>query len=169
MLVDVNKPTIFLFTDASADPKTKIGYGAYLLLDKSNLESPLSKLKVNIKRFENTSSSKLELEALLWALQEIPIKDSKIVIYTDCQNIISLKKREDGLKKSNFMTKKGTLLANHELYKEFYKFTDLYECNFIKVKGHKRGEEKNRIDNYFTLVDKESREALRKNMKAIAS
>ena len=169
MLRDINKPTLFLFTDASADPKTKIGYGAYLLLDKSNLESPLSKLKVNIKRFEDTSSSKLELETLLWALQGIPIKDSKIVIYTDCQNIISLKQREDGLKKSNFMTKKGTLLKNHELYKEFYKFTNLYECNFIKVKGHKRGEEKNRIDNYFTLVDKESREALRKNMKATAS
>ncbi|MCK9474230.1 RNase H family protein [Sulfurimonas sp.] len=161
MYVDINKPTLFLFTDASVDPKTKIGYGAYLLLGEYELGAPLSKLKVNVKRFEGTTSSKLELETLLWALQKLPTKNSKIVVYTDCQNIISLKEREDKLKKSNFMTKKGTLIKNHELYKKFYKLTDLYECDFIKVKGHKKSKDKDVIDNYFTLVDKESREALR--------
>jgi hypothetical protein len=39
--------------------------------------------------------------------------------------------------------------------------TDLYDCDFIKVKGHKKMEDKDVVDRYFTLVDKASREALR--------
>ncbi len=162
MYVDINKPTLFLFTDASVDPKTKIGYGAYLLLGEFELEAPLSKLKVNVKRFECTNSSKLELETLLWALQKLPSKNSKIVAYTDSQNIINLRDREQKIKKNHYMTKRGTLIKNHELYKKFYELTDLYECDFIKVKGHKKSEDKDNVDNYFTLVDKASREALRK-------
>ncbi|PNV83572.1 MAG: ribonuclease H [Sulfurimonas sp.] len=162
MYVDINKPTLFLFTDASVDPKTKIGYGAYLLLGEFELEAPLSKLKVNVKRFEGTNSSKLELETLLWALQKLPSKNSKIVAYTDSQNIINLRDREEKIKKNHYMTKRGTLIKNHELYKKFYELTDLYECDFIKVKGHKKSEDKDDIDKYFTLVDKASREALRK-------
>lgn len=162
MYVDINKPTLFLFTDASVDPKTKIGYGAYLLLGEFELEAPLAKLKVNVKRFKCTTSSKLELETFLWALQKLPTKNSKVIVYTDCQNIINLKDREDKIKKSGYMTKRGTLIKNHMLYEKFYELTDLYECDFIKVKGHKRSEDKDDIDKYFTLVDRAAREALRK-------
>ncbi len=162
MYVDINKPTLFLFTDASVDPQTKIGYGAYLLLGEFELEAPLEKLKVNVKRFECTTSSKLELETFLWALQKLPTKNSKVVVYTDCQNIINLKEREEKIKKSGYMTKRGTLIKNHMLYEKFYELTDLYECDFIKVKGHKKSEDKDEIDRYFTLVDRAAREALRK-------
>lgn len=162
MYVDINKPTLFLFTDASVDPQTKIGYGAYLLLGEYEIEAPLAKLKVNVKRFEATTSSKLELETFLWALEKLPTKNSKVVVYTDCQNIINLKEREEKIKKSRYMTKRGTPIKNHELYERFYELTDLYECDFIKVKGHKRVEDKDEIDRYFTLVDKAAREALRK-------
>lgn len=162
MYVDINKPTLFLFTDASVDPHTKVGYGAYLLLGEFELEAPLEKLKVKVKRFEATNSSKLELETFLWALQKLPTKNSKVIVYTDCQNIINLKDREEKIKKSGYMTKRGTLIKNHMLYEKFYELTDLYECDFIKVKGHKRSEDKDDIDKYFTLVDRAAREALRK-------
>lgn len=161
MYVDINKPTLFLFTDASVDPQTKVGYGAYLLLGEFEIEAPLSKLKVNVKRFECTTSSKLELETFLWALEKLPTKNSKVVVYTDCQNIISLREREEKIKSNNYMTRRGTLIKNHKLYKKFYELTDLYECDFIKVKGHKRSEDKDEIDKYFTLVDRAAREALR--------
>lgn len=161
MYVDINKPTLFLFTDASVDPHTKVGYGAYLLLGEFELEAPLEKLKVKVKRFEATNSSKLELETFLWALQKLPTKNSKVIVYTDCQNIINLKDREEKIKKSGYMTKRGTLIKNHMLYEKFYELTDLYECDFIKVKGHKRTEDKDEIDKYFTLVDRAAREALR--------
>jgi ribonuclease HI len=161
MYVAIDKPTLFLFTDASVDPQTNIGYGAYLLLCEYELEAPISKLKIKTKRFENTNSSKLELEAFLWALGKVPTTNSKIIVYTDCQNIINLREREARLKKNNYMTKKNTLIKNHELYKKFYEMTDLYDCDFIKVKGHKKMEDKDVVDRYFTLVDKASREALR--------
>ncbi|MDA3908518.1 MAG: ribonuclease H [Sulfurimonas sp.] len=157
-----NIPTIYLFTDGSANPQEKIGFGAYLLLNEDELLSTtLSKDDVVTKRFEDTSSSKLELEAMLWALNEINVKDSKIVIFTDCQNIIGLKGRRDRFEKNNYMTKKNTLIRTHELYKEFYILTDAIECNFVKVKGHKKPEDKNMIDKIFTLVDKAARDALR--------
>jgi ribonuclease HI len=161
MFVLLNKPTLFLFSDISVDPKTGVGYGAYLLLSEYELEAPISKLKIKIKKFENTTSSKLELESLLWAISEIPITDSKIIIYTDCQNIINLKDREERLKNSGYLNKNGVFLKNHELYKKFYQLQDLYDCDFIKVKGHKKPQDKDMADRYFTLVDKASREALR--------
>ena len=161
MYVDIDKPTLFLFTDASVDPKTGIGYGAYLLLHEFELEAPLPKLKIRVKRFEDTTSSKLELETFLWGLSEIPRYNLKIVAYTDSQNIISLKDREQRIKMNNYLTKKNTLIKNHELYKKFYEVTDFYDCDIIKVKGHKKSEDKNEVDRYFTLVDRASREALR--------
>lgn len=163
MYVDINKPTLFLFTDASVDPQTKIGYGAYLLIPEFSLEAPISKHKTSVKtkKFKDTTSSKLELETLLWALEKIPTKKCKIIVYTDCQNIISLKAREERIVKNNYMSRKNTLIRNHELYRKFYKITDRYECDFIKVKGHKKTEDKDMVDTLFTLVDKASREALR--------
>ncbi|MEK6658122.1 MAG: RNase H family protein [Campylobacterota bacterium] len=163
MYVDIKKPTLFLFTDASVNPQTNIGYGAYMFLGEYELEAPLSKHKIKVKRFENTNSSKLELETFLWALSEMPTKNSKIIVYTDCQNIITLKDRQERIIKNNYMTKKNALIKNHELYKKFYEITNLYDCDFIKVKGHKKTEDKDIVDIFFTLVDKASREALREN------
>jgi len=163
MYVDIKKPTLFLFSDASVNPQTNIGYGAYMLLGEYELDAPLSKHKIKVKRFENTNSSKLELEAFLWALSMVPTKNCKIIVYTDCQNIINLRERENRLKKNNYMTKKNALIKNYELYKKFYEMTDFYDCDFIKVKGHKKTEDKDIVDIFFTLVDKASREALREN------
>ena len=159
--VDRVKPTFFLFTDASVDPQTNVGYGAYLLLAEYELEAPLSKHEVKIKRFKDTTSSKLELQTLLWALSEIKFKKRKIVIFTDCQNIISLQDRREKIVKNSYMTKKNELLRNHELYKKFYTLVARNECDFVKVKGHKKTQEKDFVDNLFTLVDRASREALR--------
>ncbi|WP_415395812.1 ribonuclease HI [Sulfurimonas sp. CS5] len=165
MQTTTNKSTIYLFTDGSANPQKKIGFGAYLILDKDELYSNIfSKDDVITKIFENTSSSKLELEALLWALNEIRAQNSKVVIFTDCQNIIGLKDRRERFEKNNYMTKKKVLIRNHKLYKEFYILTEKIECDFVKVKGHKKNEEKSIIDKIFTLVDKAARDALRESL-----
>jgi len=162
MQTKTEKPTLYLFTDGSANPQKKIGFGAYLLLNEDKLHSTtLSKNDVVTKKFEDTSSSKLELEAMLWALNEICEKNNEVIVFTDCQNIIGLKDRREKFEKNNYITSKKTLIKNHELYKEFYRLTDKMECNFVKVKGHKKNEEKNKIDNIFSLVDKAARDALR--------
>ena len=158
------KPQIYLFTDGSVNPQSGIGFGAYLLLQKQEFLCAELEKKIKIKKFDNTSSTKLELETLLWALKDGNLISSKIVVYTDCQNIIGLKNRRDRFEKNNYMTGKGSVIKNHELYKDFFKSLDILDCEFIKVKGHKKTSVKNEIDEIFTLVDRATRKALRETI-----
>lgn len=155
---------IKLFCDGSCNPQEKIGYGAYLLIEDNNFDLIFLKSKIIFKKFENTSSSKLEIETLLWALNDIDIKDSIIEVYTDCQNIIGLENRREKLEKNNFQTSSGKLIGNYELYKDFFGKLDELNLTFIKVKGHKKNSLKDELDTIFNLVDKASRKALRENM-----
>ena len=160
--MNTTKPQIYLFTDGSVNPRIGMGFGAYLLLEKKEFFCVELEKKIKIKKFDNTSSTKLELETLLWALNDVSLKNFKIVVYTDCQNIIGLKGRRNRFEKNNYMTSKGRQIKNHELYKDFFKRLDILECKFVKVKGHKKASVKNEIDEIFTLVDKATRKALRK-------
>ena len=158
------KPQIYLFTDGSVNPQSGIGFGAYLLLEKKEFLCTELDEKIKIRKFDNTSSTKLELETLLWALNDVSLKNFKIVVYTDCQNIIGLGGRRDRFEKNNYMTGKAVLIKNHELYKDFFKSLDILDCEFIKIKGHKKASVKNEIDEIFTLVDRATRKALRKTI-----
>ena len=156
---------IKLFTDSSVNPQEKIGFGSFLLLnnDETKAFEDLKK-DIKLKRFENTSSTKLELQTLLCALDEIDDKNIIIEIYTDCQNIIGLENRRDKLEKNHFYSTSGKLMNNHELYKNFYEKLDKLNLTFIKVKGHKKNSLKDEIDEIFNLVDKASRNALREDL-----
>lgn len=156
---------IKLFTDSSVNPQEKIGFGAYLLILDENKSVENLKKDIKIKRFENTSSTKLELQTLLWALNEISDKNMIIEIYTDCQNIIGLEDRREKLEKNNFHTSAGKIMNNHELYKDFFEKMDKLNIILIKVKGHKKNSLKNEIDTIFNLVDKASRNALRNEIE----
>ncbi len=124
---------IKLFTDSSLGPYNKIGFGAYLILNDENESLEELNEHIKIKRFENTSSSKLELQTLLWALDEIADKNVIIEVYTDCQNIIGLENRRDKLEKNHFYSTSGKLMNNHDLYKDFYLKLDELSLSFIKV------------------------------------
>ena len=156
---------IKLFTDSSVNPQEKVGFGAYLLLKENNISFEDMKKDIKTKRFEDTSSTKLELQTLLWSLEEINDKDVIIEIYTDCQNIIGLQDRRERLEKNNFHSSSGKLMNNHELYKDFFEKTDKLNIILIKVKGHKKNSLKNEIDIIFNLVDKASRNALRNEIE----
>lgn len=159
------KHKIFLFTDASVNPQTNIGYGAYIFFKEDKLLFNASAYDIKTKKFENTSSTKIELETLLWSLSEIRPQSCEIIIYTDCQNIIGLKDRREKFEREKYMSRNNKFIRNHELYKEFFNITDLLTCQFVKVKGHKRKDIKSDIDKIFTLVDKASRTALRESLK----
>ena len=155
---------IKLLTDSSVNPQEKIGFGSFLILEEKKISFEDMKKDIKIKRFENTSSTKLELQTFLWALDEINDKNIIIEVYTDCQNIIGLQDRREKLEKNNFYSSSGKLMNNHQLYKDFFEKTDELNLTFIKVKGHKKNSLKDEIDTIFNLVDKASRSALRENM-----
>lgn len=74
---------------------------------------------------------------------------------------MTLMGRRKRFEDNNYISKNRKLIANHLLYKEFYTLVDVLQCDFIKVKAHKKESTKNEIDNIFSLVDKQSRDALR--------
>ena len=154
---------LFLLTDGSVNPKRGVGFGAYLAFTKApeNIND-LGNL-IKIKRFENTSSTKLELQTLLWALSEI--SESEVVSYTDSQNILGLLSRKDRLVENRYCSKNGRRIRNHELYKEFYESTEKFDIQFHLLSGHMPSSCKHRIDEMFSLVDRASRNALRSYSK----
>lgn len=66
-----------LFTDVSLNPKLNLGFGAYLVIPSSFLDIPPERIirhefvkQIRLRRFEVTSSTKLEVQTLLWALED---------------------------------------------------------------------------------------------------
>jgi ribonuclease HI len=145
---------LMLFTDGSVHPLSRIGFGAYLaVIDATTAH------KVHLKRFENTSSSQLEIETLIWALHDLQPKT--ITVYTDSQNIIGLPGRRSRFEERGYLTRKNQPVKHADLYREFFQLTDQIDCTFTKVKGHQVSHQKSPIDRLFTLVDRASRQALR--------
>ena len=154
---------LMLLTDGSVDTQSNIGYGAYLAVSERGLSLDSLRTRVKVRRFEHTSSTKLELQTLLWALNDIQASGRKVIVYTDSQNIMGLQGRRDRFEQNDYRSKKNKRLNNYELYQEFYRMTDQLDCEFIKVRGHKVSNQKDDIDRFFTLVDRASRKALRRD------
>jgi len=116
---------------------------------------------IKVKHFEQTSSTKLELQTLLWALNDIQALGSNVIVYTDSQNIMGLQGRRNRFEQNNYRSKKNRHLNNYEQYQEFYSVIDQLDCELVKVRGHQVSNQKDDIDRLFTLVDRASRNALR--------
>ena len=152
---------LMLLTDGSVNTQSNIGYGAYLAVSERGLSLDFLRTRVKVRRFEHTTSTKLELQTLLWALSDIQALGSKVVVYTDSQNIMGLQGRRDRFEQNDYRSKKNKRLNNYELYQEFYRMIDQLDCKLIKVRGHQVSNQKDDIDRLFTLVDRASRNALR--------
>ena len=90
--IKANIDELMLFTDGSLNTRSNIGYGAYLAVSEFGLLLDSLKMRVKVKRFEHTSSTKLELQTLLWALSDIKVLAGKVIVYTDSQNIMGDRK-----------------------------------------------------------------------------
>jgi ribonuclease HI len=152
---------LMLFTDGSVNTRSNIGYGAYLVVPDCGLSLDSLRARVRVRRFEPTSSTKLELQTLLWALSDIRISGKRVMVYTDSQNIMGLPGRRERFEKTDYRSKKNKRLNNYDLYQAFFRMTGPMDCDFVKVRGHKASSQKDDIDRLFTLVDSASRKALR--------
>jgi ribonuclease HI len=152
---------LMLFTDGSVNTRSHIGYGAYLAVSDRGLALDALKKRVKVRRFERTSSSKLELQTLIWALSDIQATGRTVIVYTDSQNIVGLPGRRDRLEQNDYRSKNNKRLNHYELYQEFYSITDPLDCELVKVRGHQVSSQIDNIEGLFTLVDRASRKALR--------
>ena len=154
---------LMLFTDGSVNTRSNIGYGAYLVVSVCGLSLDSLRARVRVRRFEPTSSTRLELQTLLWALSDIRILEKRVIVVTDSQNIMGLPGRRDRFEKTDYRSKKNKRLNNYDLYQAFFRMIDPMDCEFVKVRGHKATNQKDVIDSLFTLVDSASRKALRED------
>lgn len=162
-----------LFTDASLNPQQKYGVGAYLAVPLSYLELPPD----NIDRTEiaarlvrrsvaDTSSTKLEVQTVIWALEEYQQglqrpKSGKLRVYTDSQAVAGLLERRVALEGRGFLSQRtGQLLAHADLYRCFYALADALCFEVIKVAGHSRTQTHDTVQRIFSCVDREVRKAL---------
>ena len=150
-----------LFTDGSLDPRSRIGFGAYIAAPTSELPTVPPVSAVVVKRFEHTSSSQLELQALLWALDNVAAPDRHLSIHTDSQTIVGLPARRSKLEESQFTSRQGRPLSNRALYRKFFDALDHGNVTLHKVRGHRPQKEKNQLERWFGLVDRAARSALR--------
>ena len=154
-----------LFTDGSVNTQSKVGYGACLWLLEFTDSTDSLKDNVKTKRFAATSSTRLELQMLIWTLNErlAVIKENEIdlTVYTDSQNIIDLPKRRERLERDNYFSSKKKQLKNHQLYRAFYSLMDRMRFNLVKVKGHEPSAQRDLMAQHFSLVDQAARRALR--------
>ncbi len=93
MVVGGQMPELLLFTDGSVETKAHIGYGAYLALADPGLPLDVARTRVKVRRFAPTSSTRLELQTLLWALAAIGALPLRLTVFTDAQNIVGLPAR----------------------------------------------------------------------------
>jgi len=125
-----------LFTNASLNPKLKVGVGGYLIVPESFIKTPSNLIKISeldeilvLKRFEDTSSTKLEVQTVLWALEEccvgLTISGSgKLHIYSDSQCVEGLLSRRARMENNGFHCRGGNrLLKNASLYGKTFEIT----------------------------------------------
>ena len=115
---------LFLYCDGSVS-KSKMGYGAWLAIHPDQVhENNLTQLStlIRIKRFENTSSTRLELQTPVWAIAELLPFAERMIIHTDSQNIVTLPQRRARLEAQGFRSRKKQLLKNCDLYRSFFEY-----------------------------------------------
>jgi len=162
-----------LFTDVSVNPQLKLGVGGYLLVPVQFLENEPHEIeqgkvsaRLKIKKFAETSSTRLELQTVLWALEDSREEltgsaPGSLRIYTDSQCVIGLARRRAGLINSDFIAKRsGQPLTNAPLYRAFYAACDQLCFQLIKLPGHSRACSQDTVQRIFSYVDREVRKAL---------
>ena len=128
--------SIIIYTDGSA--KGNPGNGGYGIVMMSG--SYRKELK---QGFKLTTNNRMELLAVIIALESVKEENSEITIYSDSKYVIDSveKKWVFGWEKKNFNKKK-----NPDLWIRFLKIYRMQKVSFIWVRGHANNKENERCD-----------------------
>lgn len=119
-------PSIIVYTDGAAQGNPGPGgYGSVLISGNHRKEMA--------QGYKLTTNNRMELLAVIVALESLKIPGSNVTIYTDSRYVADAveKKWVFGWEKKDFKNKK-----NPDLWKRFLKAYRKHKVNFIWVKGH---------------------------------
>lgn len=163
-----------LFTDVSVNPQQRLGVGVCLLLPPQFLDYPpheIDKAELSAqllcKRFTDTSSTRLEMQTVLWGLeiyraQAVEQVRGGLQLYTDSQCVAGLSARRARLEERAYRSgRSGQPLANASLYGEFYAAGDELGFEIVKVAGHSRAASHDSLQRIFSVVDRGARRELK--------
>jgi len=128
--------SIIIYTDGSA--KGNPGNGGYGIVMMSGPHR-----KELLQGFRLTTNNRMELLAVIVALENIKKEGTSVTIYSDSKYVIDSvdKKWVFGWEKKNFSKKK-----NPDLWIRFLKIYRKQKVSFIWVKGHANNKENERCD-----------------------
>lgn len=150
--------------------------GGYLSIPESRVETlPRRRLEagdlnqmVVLKRFQDVSSTRLELETMLWALEEYSsgakaaVLPGRLLIHSDSQCAAGLLSRRKRLEKNGFYSKRGqSPLKNASLYRLFYTFHDQLKFDVVQTPGHMPSRFQDANQRVFAFLDRRVRKSLR--------
>ena len=128
--------SIIIYTDGAA--KGNPGNGGYGIVMMSG--GHRKELK---QGFKLTTNNRMELLAVIIALEEIKKENSEIILYSDSKYVVDAvgKNWVFGWEKKNFNKKK-----NPDLWIRFLKIYRKHKVSFVWIKGHADNKENERCD-----------------------
>jgi ribonuclease HI len=128
--------SIIIYTDGAA--KGNPGNGGYgIVMMSGGHRKELS------QGFKLTTNNRMELLAVIIALEEIKKENSEIILYSDSKYVVDavVKNWVFGWEKKNFNKKK-----NPDLWMRFLKIYRKHKVTFVWIKGHANNKENERCD-----------------------
>ena len=100
---------------------------------------------------ENTTNNRMELFALISALQALKVTGLNINIYSDSSYLVNCFKNRwyDSWQKNGWKTSKKTPVENRELWEQLISLLAPHTVNFFLVKGHVNAENQAAVDKAF--------------------
>ncbi len=130
------KPNIIIYTDGAARGNPGPGgYGAVMMSGKHRKE--LS------QGFRKTTNNRMELLAVIVALESLKINQSFVTVYTDSK-YVSEAINQNWIE--NWIKKNFKKIKNPDLWKRFILIYNKHHVKFVWVKGHAENVENNRCD-----------------------
>lgn len=133
---------LLIYTDGSSRGNPGPGgYGALLMW--GNKRKELS------QGYRRTTNNRMELMAVIAALQALTKKGVNIVIYSDSSYVVNTVEKRwlQGWLRTNFKGKK-----NADLWKQYHQLSLAHNIKFVWVKGHADNPYNNRCDELATAA-----------------
>ena len=130
------KPKISIYTDGAA--RGNPGPGGYGIVMISG-----SHRKELSEGFRNTTNNRMELLAVIVALETLKMAKSEVTVYTDSK-YVSDAVNQDWI--SSWIKKSFKKVKNPDLWKRFINIYTKHNVKFVWVKGHSDNVENNRCD-----------------------